>query len=111
MKIAISGKGGAGKTTIGATLARLLGREGYRVSAIDGDPNPNLGVALGLSAAQREQLQRVPANILAESEDAEGNYHVELVRPMDEIEHEYAVHGPDNVTVILMAGLKGSGAG
>lgn len=111
MRIAISGKGGAGKTTISATLARLLAREGYHVTAIDGDPNPNLGVALGLSEEQRAQLQRVPASVLLESEDTEGNYQVELTRPFEQIEHEYAVSGPDGVTVLLMAGLKGSGAG
>lgn len=111
MRLAISGKGGAGKTTISATLARLLAREGYHVTAIDGDPNPNLGVALGLSAEQLSRLQRVPSSVLEESEDSEGNYQVELVKPMKEIEHEYAVCGPDDVTVLLMAGLKGSGAG
>jgi len=76
---------------IAATLARLLAREGAHVTAIDGDPNPNLSVALGLSEEQRARLQRVPANVLEESEDDAGNYHVELVKPMDEIEHEYAV--------------------
>ncbi|MDQ3912794.1 MAG: AAA family ATPase, partial [Actinomycetota bacterium] len=49
MKIAVAGKGGSGKTTIAATLARVLARRGHRVTAIDGDPNPNLGVALGMS--------------------------------------------------------------
>lgn len=111
MRVAISGKGGAGKTTISATLARLLARHGLRVTAIDGDPNPNLGVALGLSEQQRAQLQRVPAAVLTEREDDEGAYRVELTKPMREIEHEYAVQGPDGVRVLLMAGLKGSGAG
>ena len=36
MKVAVSGKGGTGKTTIAATLARCLARRGYRVLAIDG---------------------------------------------------------------------------
>lgn len=111
MRIAVSGKGGAGKTTISATLARLLARDGYRVTAIDGDPNPNLGAALGLSADARARLRRVPIDVLDEHEDAQGNYHVELNRPLAAIEHEYAVRGPDGVQVLLMAGLQGSGAG
>jgi glycine/D-amino acid oxidase-like deaminating enzyme len=37
MKVAVSGKGGTGKTTIAATLARCLARRGHRVLAIDGD--------------------------------------------------------------------------
>ena len=48
MRIAVAGKGGAGKTTISATLARTLARSGKQVLAIDGDPNPNLGMALGV---------------------------------------------------------------
>jgi cellulose biosynthesis protein BcsQ len=47
-RIAISGKGGSGKTTISGTLARLTGRRLGRVLAVDGDPNPNLGRAMGV---------------------------------------------------------------
>lgn len=49
MKIAVSGKGGVGKTTISGTVARLLARRGHRVIALDCDPSPNLGIPLGLS--------------------------------------------------------------
>lgn len=47
MKVAISGKGGVGKTTVAALLAAELVGRGYRVAAIDADPNPNLASALG----------------------------------------------------------------
>lgn len=47
MKIAISGKGGAGKTLLAALLARSLSRDGYKVLAIDADPDANLAAALG----------------------------------------------------------------
>ena len=46
MKIAISGKGGAGKTTLTALLAQEAAAQGVRVFAIDADPNPNLALAL-----------------------------------------------------------------
>jgi CO dehydrogenase maturation factor len=49
MKIAISGKGGVGKTTLAAVLARLYAAEGGRVMAGDADPDANLGSALGFS--------------------------------------------------------------
>jgi len=56
MKIAISGKGGAGKTTVAALLCRLLVEEGKTVLAIDADPSSNLADTLGLPPRLREQL-------------------------------------------------------
>lgn len=47
MKIAISGKGGVGKTTFSATLAHLFKQDGKKVLAIDADPDANLAAALG----------------------------------------------------------------
>lgn len=52
MKVAISGKGGVGKTTIAAGLASLWAGRGGRVIAIDADPDANLASALGASAEQ-----------------------------------------------------------
>jgi CO dehydrogenase maturation factor len=51
MKIAISGKGGVGKTTLSSLLARYWARNGYRVLAVDADPDANLGSALGIDTA------------------------------------------------------------
>ena len=47
MKLAISGKGGVGKTTLTALLAKAFSKRGYRVLAIDADPDANLAAALG----------------------------------------------------------------
>jgi len=52
LKLAISGKGGVGKTTVSALLSRALAADGARVIAIDADPVPNLGAALGLPEDQ-----------------------------------------------------------
>jgi CO dehydrogenase maturation factor len=48
MKLAISGKGGVGKTTFASLLIKTLSNEGKRVIAIDADPDANLAAALGI---------------------------------------------------------------
>ncbi|MCX8118864.1 MAG: carbon monoxide dehydrogenase accessory protein CooC [Desulfobacterota bacterium] len=56
MKIAISGKGGVGKTTLAGVMARLLAAEGKKVLAIDADPDSNLASAIGLPKEMSEKL-------------------------------------------------------
>ena len=56
MKIAVTGKGGVGKTTFAATLARLYAEEGKNVLAADVDPDANLGLALGFSEEELDEI-------------------------------------------------------
>lgn len=56
MKLAITGKGGVGKTTLSSTLARLYAVEGRPVLAADVDPDANLGLALGLSQEEVDAI-------------------------------------------------------
>ena len=65
MKIAVSGKGGVGKTTVAAYLARLLAKDNNNVLAVDADPSPSLASALGLSEDERgiEEEKYVMFNI------------------------------------------------
>ncbi len=51
-RVVITGKGGAGKTTLTATLAKLFKKDGYEVLAVDEDPQINLPYALGLPPDQ-----------------------------------------------------------
>jgi CO dehydrogenase maturation factor len=53
MKLAISGKGGVGKTTLAALLAQVYADQGRDVLVADGDPSPCLARALGLSCNWR----------------------------------------------------------
>jgi CO dehydrogenase maturation factor len=46
--LAVAGKGGAGKSVISGTLARVLARRGHRVLAIDSDPMPGMAQSLGI---------------------------------------------------------------
>ena len=63
IRILITGKGGVGKTTITALLAHLFAQEGFRVLAIDGDPQQNLAVTLGVPPEKAEQIIPVSKRI------------------------------------------------
>ncbi|CAN5525236.1 hypothetical protein BH20ACT18_BH20ACT18_09130 [soil metagenome] len=56
MKIAVAGKGGAGKTTVSGTIVRALARDGHRVIGLDCDANPMLGISLGVGVERTEAL-------------------------------------------------------
>ena len=59
MKIAITGKGGVGKTTVAALLCHLYAEDGKRVIAVDADPDANLASALGISEADISRLKPI----------------------------------------------------
>lgn len=59
MKLAISGKGGVGKSTVAGTLARLYAAGGHRVLAIDADPDANLASALGMPPELRARIHTI----------------------------------------------------
>jgi CO dehydrogenase maturation factor len=53
MKLAVSGKGGVGKTLLTAFLSNIFTESGYSVLAVDADSNPNLAVTLGFPQAEK----------------------------------------------------------
>ncbi len=56
MKIAVSGKGGVGKTTLTGIMARILANQGFSVIAVDADPDANLGSAIGFTQKECEEI-------------------------------------------------------
>jgi len=56
IKIAVTGKGGVGKSTLAGVLAHLANNDGKRVLAVDSDPDANLAFALGIPAIERDRI-------------------------------------------------------
>ena len=59
MKIAITGKGGVGKTTLASLLSHLFAAEGRKVIAVDADPDANLASALGIPKDEAERIRPI----------------------------------------------------
>ncbi len=97
MRLAIAGKGGAGKTTISATLARLEARAGREVVAIDADSNPNLSTALGVAVDPATTATFLPFRLV--SRRPEGP---RLNLAVEEVLNRYAVPAPDGVRLSVM---------
>lgn len=59
MKIAVTGKGGVGKTTLSAVLSYLFASEGKKVIAVDADPDANLAQALGVKQSDIDKIRPI----------------------------------------------------
>jgi CO dehydrogenase maturation factor len=59
VKIAITGKGGVGKTTLASLLSHLYAAEGKKVIAVDADPDANLASALGIPRDKAEKIRPI----------------------------------------------------
>jgi len=117
MKIAVTGKGGVGKTTVAGTLARLLGREGKKILAVDADPNYNLWSSIGVTPEVAETIQPLLYNEDLVREKTEmkwvevlGNFF--QVHPrVDDLTTKYTVQGPDNVSLLVAGTVNMGGQG
>lgn len=96
MKIAVSGKGGAGKTTISGTIARALARAGHDVIAIDADINPMLGISLGLGMDGTERLLGMRQELSESSSDEAVHEHT-----IEGLIARFGTAAPDGVRVLV----------
>ncbi len=99
LRVAVAGKGGAGKTTLSSTLARLFAREGHDVIVVDGDSNPNVATALGIDREHAEAIQPLPMGLV--SRNLKGN--AALKEPVMDIVRRFGGAAPDDVHVLKMA--------
>jgi CO dehydrogenase maturation factor len=97
MKIAVCGKGGAGKTTISGTIARALARAGHDVIAIDADVNPMLGISLGLGMDGTERLAGM-RQLLSESGNSDDAVHEHTIEGLIE---RFGEDAPDGVRIVV----------
>ena len=108
MKVAVSGKGGTGKTTLAAFLAAELQRRHYHVSVIDADPNPTLAAALGFPPAPVTPLLEMSDEI-EERIGGSGGF-IRLNPRVDDLVSRVAVTH-DGIHLIVAGGITHGGAG
>lgn len=109
MKLAISGKGGVGKTTIAATLVRLFAETHKTVYAIDGDPDACLAAGVGISQEIIENMKPVVEmrDIINQKSAGGGAFYV-LNPDIDDVLAEYCIK-LDNIRFFRMGGVKKGG--
>ncbi len=105
MKIAFVGKGGVGKSTLAATVARLLARRGRQVVAIDCDPMPGLSYGLGLPV----QDVTIPTEAIIDAEGGPIDGRFRFVDGLDATAalERYAPIGADGVRFLSYGKLRG----
>ena len=99
LRLAVAGKGGAGKTTLSATLARILARQGRQVVVVDADSNPNVAVALGCDRTRVAAIPPLPTKLVSRRLDGGPR----LVEPVPAVVERYGAVAPDEVSVVHMA--------
>ena len=113
MKIAVSGKGGVGKTLVAGGLAAGFAARGLKTIAIDVDSSPNLALTLGMSTDETRKIVPVSENKeLIESKTSTGYSGVyRLSFTVADIVRDYAVNTPFGVSLIVMGTVKAMESG
>lgn len=115
MKLAVTGKGGTGKSTIAGILAHLFMRAGCTVLAVDADPDANLAAAVGLPAEQAARITPISEQreLIKERTGANPKEFGQLFKmnpAVGDIPEKYCVDFR-NIKLLVMGGVRKGGAG
>jgi len=115
MKIAISGKGGVGKTTLAALLAMVYAKSNYKVIVADADPDANMSSALGIPSEVAKGITPIVEmeELIYERTGAKpgtiGSFFT-LNPKVDDIPERFCIE-VDGVKLLVMGTIKGPLAG
>jgi len=113
MKIAVSGKGGVGKTTFSSLLIRSLNADGKHVLAIDADPDANLASAVGIDRSETITPIAEMKDLIFERTEAKpgtiGGF-FKLNPKVDDLPDALSIRY-ENIKLMRLGGVKKGGAG
>lgn len=115
LKIAVSGKGGVGKTTFAAALGEFLSQKGYKTILIDADPDSNLAAALGVEAEKRIRMRplSLEKDLIRERVGVgpgEGGMFV-LNPRVDDLVERYGLMVNPNLSLVVVGSIEKAGSG
>ncbi|MHA1338390.1 MAG: nucleotide-binding protein [Promethearchaeota archaeon] len=114
MKIAVSGKGGVGKTFIAGTLARFFARD-FSVLAIDNDPSMNLIYSLGMDPELRKKITPIAEmnKLIKERTTIAGaDSGIYNANPtVSDIPDKFKIIGPDNIKLLVLGTIETPSSG
>lgn len=114
VKLAISGKGGVGKSTLVAALALLIARRGRKVLAVDADPDANLSAIIGFPEKKQKQIIPIAghAALIEERTGAKVREYGQIFKlnpDVSDISDNYAVIHEGVALLVLGAVSRGGG--
>lgn len=110
MKIAVSGKGGVGKTLTAGTLARLFAKDNYKVLAIDNDSAMNLSYTLGINNDVKKnivpisEMKKIIEERVVIKDGGSGVYNINP--KVADIPDKYKVTGPDGLQLLVLGSIE-----